>query len=31
VVGGLQELAAQKFDDFIKAKNQFISNPLAKQ
>jgi integrase len=31
VVGGLQELAAQKFDDFIEAKNQFFSNPLAKQ
>ena len=30
VVGGLQELAAQKFDDFIEAKNQFVSNPLAK-
>ena len=31
VVGGLQELAAPKFDDFIEAKNQFVSNPLAKQ
>ena len=30
VVGGLQELAAQKFDDFIEAKNKSISNPLAK-
>lgn len=30
VVGGLQELAAQKFDDYIEAKNQFVSNSLAK-
>jgi len=30
VVGGLQELAAQQFDDFVQAKNQSISNPLAK-
>ncbi|MFC1980223.1 tyrosine-type recombinase/integrase [Chloroflexota bacterium] len=30
VVGGLQELAAQKFDDFIEAKNKSVSNPLAK-
>ena len=29
VVGGLQELAAQKFDDFIEAKNNSVSNPLA--
>jgi len=29
VVGGLQESAAQKFDDFIEAKNQSVSNPLA--
>ena len=31
VVGGLQELAAQKFDDFIEAKKQSVSNSLAKQ
>ena len=30
VVGGLQELAAQKFDDFVEVKNQPVSNPLAK-
>jgi len=30
VVGGLQESAAQKFDDFIEAKNQSVSKPLAK-
>ena len=30
VVDGLQESAAQKFDDFIGAKNQSVSNPLAK-
>lgn len=30
VVGGLQESAVQKFDDFIGAKNQSVSNPLAK-
>ena len=30
VVGGLQELAAQKFDDFIEAKNNPVSNRLAK-
>jgi integrase len=30
VVGGLQESAAQKFDDFLQAKNQSVSNPLAK-
>jgi integrase len=30
VIGGLQESAAQKFDDFIGAKNQAVSNPLAK-
>ena len=29
VVGGLQELAAQKFDDFIEAKNRTVSNTLA--
>jgi len=30
VVGGLQESAAQRFDDFVGAKNQSVSNPLAK-
>jgi len=30
VVGGLQETAAQRFDDFVGAKNQSVSNPLAK-
>jgi integrase len=30
VVGGLQESAAQRFDDFVEAKNQSVSNPLAK-
>ncbi|MFC2035269.1 tyrosine-type recombinase/integrase [Chloroflexota bacterium] len=30
VVGGLQEMAAQKLDDFISAKNESISNLLAK-
>jgi integrase len=30
VVGGLQELAAEKFDDFLSAKNESISNLLAK-
>ncbi|MFC1905537.1 tyrosine-type recombinase/integrase [Chloroflexota bacterium] len=30
IVGGLQELAAQKCDDFIEAKNKTVSNPLAK-
>ncbi|MFC1865282.1 site-specific integrase [Chloroflexota bacterium] len=29
VVGGLQELAAQKFDDLIEAKNNSVSKPLA--
>ncbi len=29
VVGGLQELAAQKFDDLIEAKNSSVSKPLA--
>lgn len=27
VVGGLQELAAQNFDEFIQGKNQSVSNP----
>jgi len=30
VVGGLQELAAQRFDDFVGARNQSIGNLLAK-
>ena len=30
VVGGLQESAAQRFDDFVGAKNRSVSNPLAK-
>lgn len=30
VVGGLQESAAQRFDDFVGAKNPSVSNPLAK-
>ena len=30
VVGGLQESAAQRFDDFVGAKNPSISNLLAK-
>lgn len=30
VVGGLQELAAQRFDEFIEAKNKSVSYPLAK-
>jgi integrase len=30
VVGGLQESAAQRFDDFVGAKNRLVSNPLAK-
>jgi len=30
VVGGLQESAAQNFDDFLEAKNNSVSNPLAK-
>jgi len=29
VVGGLQESAAQRFDDFVGAKNRSVSNPLA--
>jgi len=30
VVGGLQETAAQRFDDFVEAKNPSISKLLAK-
>ncbi len=30
VVGGLQESAAQRFDDSVGAKNPSISNPLAR-
>jgi len=28
VVGGLQESAAQQFDDFVEAKNRSVNNPL---
>ena len=30
VVGGLQEMAAQRFDDFLSAKDESVSKMLAK-